>query len=104
MKTVLTNIILFLIIISSFKNSLFAQGNQGSCTFANPLAVGNFTDPWITFKDGWYYWCEQDGGFQITVERSKNLPGTSPTQDWTKVNEDIELFTGIKNLDVSNLI
>jgi GH43 family beta-xylosidase len=55
------------------------------CTFTNPIVTGNFPDPWVMFKDGYYYWCKQDYGCDLTVERFKGLPGTVPGEGWTKV-------------------
>ena len=73
---------IFLLILISLQYLMsFSQ-----CTFKNPLAAPNFPDPWIIYYNGWYYWCKQDFGSQITVEKATNIPGAGvSTTGWTKV-------------------
>ncbi|MES2730191.1 MAG: RICIN domain-containing protein, partial [Bacteroidota bacterium] len=61
---------------------VFVQANAQ--TLQNPIVNANFPDPWIIQHDGWYYWCKQDFGNQITIERFRNLQNMSQTEGWTR--------------------
>jgi GH43 family beta-xylosidase len=59
-------------------------------TFANPLYKG--ADPWVTFKDGWYYLCQADAKGRLEVWRSSTLTHrgerkvvwTPPQRGWNR--------------------
>lgn len=40
-------------------------------TFVNPIAPG--ADPWVTFHDGFYYWCVSENDLGVAVYRSEQL-------------------------------
>ncbi len=85
LRVIITNTALFSVLsLLTFLAPTASEAQQ--CNFNNPIIHGNFPDPWMMEHDGWYYWCKQDYGNSLTVERTRGqLPGVAPTEGWTKV-------------------
>lgn len=41
--------------------------------FTNPIKPATSADPWIVYKDGYYYYCHSNGNNKIYVTKTKNL-------------------------------
>lgn len=73
----------FCLVSISLSSVSFAQDNAKT-TFTNPLLPAG-ADPWITFKDGYYYYTNT-AGRSLTLRKSKNIAdlGSVPvTTVWT---------------------
>ena len=59
---------LLIFIISMF----CARQTSGQCTYANPIAAGDSPDPYVMYKDGFYYGCHTTGG-DVRIYKSATL-------------------------------
>jgi len=57
-----------------------------SATFTNPIVPAPAADPWVTFKDGFYYYCRTSPGTPgIIVGKSRDLTRIGDQDTWRTV-------------------
>jgi len=91
MKKVL---LLLLLAVSSMAAYSQKPGNEQR-TFTNPL-FNSGADPWITFKDGFYYYTATSGSM-LFIKKAKNI-------DALKAAESVTIWTPPQNTDYSKEI
>ena len=59
--------------------------SAGQCTFKNPVKSGDAPDPFVMYKDGFYYGCHTTGGTNVQIYKSRSLQtifNTKPVVIW----------------------
>lgn len=59
---------LFLLLVNTGINY-----SAGQCTFKNPVKSGDAPDPFVMYKDGFYYGCHTTGGTNVQIYKSRSL-------------------------------
>ena len=51
----------------------FRRSLPGGATFRNPILPAQSADPWVTYHEGWYYYCESRHQNSIWIRKARSF-------------------------------